>query len=99
MLQLDRVLDTSPEELDAYRRGLKADRQDRQDRQELTSRRTGSLLARMDVLAGTANAKVLLHPTPSRAVVDSGNDVATVEARAVQGASRSVRAEIAPGRA
>ena len=96
MLQLDRVLDTSAEELDAYRRGLKADRQ---DRLELTSRRTESLLARMDVLAGTANAKVLLHPTPSRAVVDSGNDVATVEARAVQGASRSVRAEIAPGRA
>jgi hypothetical protein len=85
VLQLDRVLDTSAEELDAYRRGLKADRQ---DRLELTSRRTESLLARMDVLAGTANAKVLLHPTPSRAVVDSSNDVATVEARAVQGASR-----------
>ena len=85
MLQLDRVLDTSPEELDAYRRGLKADRQ---DRLELISRRTEYLLARMGVLAGTANTKVLLHPTPSRAVVDSSNDVATVEARAVQGASR-----------
>ena len=31
----------------------------------------------MDVAAGTANAKMLLHPTASRAVVDSSNHVAT----------------------
>lgn len=74
VLELDRVLDESPEELDAYRRGLKAVRH---DRLKLISRTTESLLARMDVAAGTANAKVLLHPAASRAVVDSSNHVAT----------------------
>ncbi|GLW98804.1 hypothetical protein [Microtetraspora sp. NBRC 16547] len=74
VLELDRVLDASPEELDAYRRGLKAARH---DRLELISRSTESLLARMNVAVGTANAKVLLHPTASRAVVDSSNHVAT----------------------
>ena len=77
MLQLDRVLDTSPEELDAYRRGLKADRQ---DRLELISRRTEYLLARMGVLAGTANTKVLLHPATSPAVVQSREHVASIVA-------------------
>jgi hypothetical protein len=74
LLELDRVLDASAEEPDAYRRGLKAARQ---DRLELISRSTESLLARMDVAAGTANAKVLLHLPASRAVVDSSNHVAT----------------------
>jgi hypothetical protein len=72
-LELDRALDKSPEELDARRRGLKADRQ---NRLEVISQSTESLLARMDVAVGTANAKVLLHPAASRAVVDSSNHVA-----------------------
>ncbi|WP_424533563.1 hypothetical protein ACOZ38_39195 [Sphaerisporangium viridialbum] len=73
-LNLDRALDKSPEELDARRWGLKADRQ---NRLEVISQSTESLLARMDVAVGTANAKVLLQPAPSRAVVDSSNQVAT----------------------
>lgn len=72
VLELDRVLDASPEELDAHRLGLKAARQ---DRRELISRSTERLVARMDAVAGTANAKVLLHPAKSPAVVQSSNQV------------------------
>jgi hypothetical protein len=74
VLELDRVLDASPEELDGHRLGLKAARQDRLDH---ISRSTERLVARMNAAAGTANAKVLLHPTKSPAVVQSSNHVAT----------------------
>ncbi|MEV4455041.1 hypothetical protein [Microbispora sp. NPDC049633] len=73
VLELDRVLDTSPEELDRHRLGLRAARRNRLD---LISRSTGRLMARMEAAAGTANAKVLLHPTASRAVVHSSDQVA-----------------------
>ncbi|MFJ2034079.1 hypothetical protein [Streptosporangium sp. NPDC087985] len=74
VLELDRVLDTSPEELDQHRLGLRAARQ---NRLELISRSTEHLMARMNAAAGTANTKVLLHPTASRTVVHSSNHVAT----------------------
>lgn len=74
VLELDRVLDASPEELDGHRLGLKAARQ---RRLELISECTERLVARMDAAAGTANAKVLLHPTKSPAVVQASNHVAT----------------------
>ena len=73
VLELDRVLDASPEELDGHRLGLRAARQ---NRLELISRSTERLMARMDAAAGTANTKVLLHPTTSRDVVHSSNHVA-----------------------
>lgn len=73
VLELDRVLDASPDELDGHRLGL---RQARQNRLELISRTTELLVARMNVAAGMANAKVLLHPTASPAVVQSSNHVA-----------------------
>lgn len=74
VLELDRVLDASPEELDRHRLALKAARQNRLER---ISRSTEHLMARMDAAAGTANTKVLLHPTASRTVVHSSNHVAT----------------------
>ncbi|KOV51230.1 hypothetical protein ADL00_41250 [Streptomyces sp. AS58] len=74
VLELDRVLDVSPEELNGHRLGLKAARQ---DRLEHISRSTDRLVARMNVAAGTANARVLLHPTKSPAVVQASNHVAT----------------------
>ncbi|WP_448319038.1 hypothetical protein, partial [Streptomyces sp. CO7] len=74
VLELDRVLDASPEELDRHRLGLRAARQKRTDH---IARVTEHLLGRMNAAAGTANAKVLLHPTTSRAVVHSSNHVAT----------------------
>jgi hypothetical protein len=72
VLELDRVLDASPDELDRHRLGLKAARR---DRLELISQSTERLLARMTAAAGTANSKVLLHPTRSPAVVESSNHV------------------------
>ncbi|MEU8692393.1 hypothetical protein [Streptomyces sp. NPDC048665] len=74
VLELDRVLDSSPEELAAHRLGLKAARQDRLDH---IARSTGRLLSRIDAAIGTANSKVLLHPAKSPAVVQSGNHIAT----------------------
>ena len=74
VLELDRVLDASPDELDQHRLALRAARQ---NRLELIARSTEHLMTRMDAAAGTANTKVLLHPTSSRAVVRSSNHVAT----------------------
>ena len=73
VLELDRVLDSSPDELDRHRLALRAARNNRLD---LISRSTEHLMARMDVAAGAANGKVLLHPTNSREVVQSSNHVA-----------------------
>jgi hypothetical protein len=73
VLELDRVLDASPGELDGHRLGLKAARQ---DRLELISRCTERLLARMNTAAGTANNKILMHPAKAPAVVHSSNHVA-----------------------
>ncbi|WP_433151919.1 hypothetical protein ACQPZ8_16340 [Actinomadura nitritigenes] len=77
VLELDRVLDASPEELDEHRLALRAARQDRLER---ISRCTERLMARMDAAAGTANTKVLLHPSASRSVVQSSNEVAVAVA-------------------
>jgi hypothetical protein len=73
VLEIDRVLDASPEELDRHRLAL---RTARNNRLELISRSTERLMARMDAAAGTANTKVLLHPSTSRDVVHSSNQVA-----------------------
>jgi hypothetical protein len=77
VLELDRVLDTAPADLDGHRLGLKASRQKRLD---TIARSTERLMARIDAAAGTANAKVLLHPTTSVAVVQSGERVASAVA-------------------
>ncbi|MEU3453445.1 hypothetical protein ABZ671_07555 [Micromonospora sp. NPDC006766] len=74
VLELDRVLDASPGELDGHRLGLKAARK---NRLELISRCTEHLMDRMAAAAGTANSKVLLHPMDSPAVVQSSNHVST----------------------
>ncbi|MFF1688448.1 MULTISPECIES: hypothetical protein [unclassified Streptomyces] len=72
ILELDRVLDTAPDELDRHRLGIRIARENRMD---LISRNTERLMARMHAAAGTANAKVLLHPTASRHVVHARNHV------------------------
>lgn len=74
ILELDRVLEVSPDDVDRHRSALKSARQ---NRLEKIARSTEQLMVRMDAAAGTANAKVLLHPTTSRAVVNSSNFVAT----------------------
>lgn len=72
VIELDRVLDAAPEELERHRLGL---RTARQNRQELIARCTERLIACMTEAAGTANAKVLLHPNASRDVVHASNHV------------------------
>ncbi|MFD5491402.1 hypothetical protein ACFWH4_00310 [Streptomyces sp. NPDC127091] len=74
VLELDRVLDAHPDQLDQHRLGLRAARQNRLD---LISRSTERLVIRMKSAADAANAKVLLHPTKSPVVVQSSNHVVT----------------------
>lgn len=74
ILELDRVLEVSPADVERHRTALHTARRNRLQRM---ARSTEQLMARMDAAAGTANAKVLLHPTTSRAVVNSSNVVAT----------------------
>jgi hypothetical protein len=73
VVELDRVLDASPEELNRHRLGLQSARR---DRLELISERTELLLGRMNAAVGRANSKVLFNPKQSPAVVTSSNHVA-----------------------
>ncbi|GAB3678232.1 hypothetical protein [Angustibacter aerolatus] len=73
VLEIDRVLDGSPEEVDRHRTGLQAARHHRLD---LITRTTERLMVRLDAAARAANAKVLLHPAASRSVVSASNHVA-----------------------
>lgn len=72
ILEIDRVFDTSPEELDRHRVGLQTARQ---RRRELISQTTAQLILRMDAAAHRANAKVLTNPLSSRVVVQARNEV------------------------
>lgn len=94
VLELDRVLDASPEELDGHRLGLKAARQ---NRLELITKATERLIARMDAAVSTANTKVLMHPTKAPAVVQSSNHLSTAildfhERLGIEGARESAEA-------
>lgn len=73
VLELDRVLDAEPAELERHRAGLQAARRKRREQIATTTR---SLLARMDAAASTANEKTLLHPFKAANVVRSSNEVA-----------------------
>lgn len=73
VLELDRVLDEAPEELDSHHAGLIKARQNRLDR---IGRSTAALLAQMDETVRRANAKVLLNPFDSPAAVKSSKQVA-----------------------
>lgn len=77
VLELDRVLDASPDDLNGHCLGLKAARQ---ARLQLLSRTTERLTTRLDAAATRANSKVLMHPAKSRHVVDASNHVGTAVA-------------------
>ncbi|MCE0509351.1 hypothetical protein LVJ59_09900 [Microbacterium sp. KKR3/1] len=72
VIELDRVLQTSPEELDRHRIAL---RTARANRAEVITQATRQLLNRMDVAASLANSKVLFNPIESPAIVRSRNAV------------------------
>lgn len=73
ILELDRVLGSTPDELDTHRRAIK---DARRNRLELIERTTRDLTKRMDAAADRANSKVLFKPLASPAVVESRNRVA-----------------------
>ncbi|NLT26503.1 MAG: hypothetical protein GXX90_07625 [Microbacteriaceae bacterium] len=70
VLELDRVLDDSPADIDGHRSAL---REERELRRERITEATRGLLERIEAAADTANERVLLHPTKAGAVVRSGN--------------------------
>lgn len=72
ILEIDRVLDPSPDELELHRAGLA---EARRNRVELIAGSTARLMARMDAAAGTANAQVLLHSSTASSAVRSSNQV------------------------
>jgi len=74
VLELDRVLDASPDDLDSHRLGLVTARQ---NRLELIGRSTARLLIQMDETVRKANSKVLFNPFDSPAAVKSSNQLAT----------------------
>lgn len=73
VLELDRVLDSSTDDVERHRAALRAARAKRRDD---ISRSTARLLSRMDAAAVGANEQVLLHPLKAGRVVRSGNEVA-----------------------
>lgn len=73
ILELDRVLDSSPDDVDRHRTALKAARAKRRDD---ISKSTARLLSRMDAAAVGANQQVLFHPLKAGRVVRSGNELA-----------------------
>ena len=74
VLELDRVLETAPEELEQHRAGLTLARA---NRREMISRSTAQLIERMNAAAARANKRVLLNPLDSPAVVRASNRVAS----------------------
>lgn len=73
ILELDRVLDSTPGDVDNHRAALRAARAKRRDD---ISKSTERLLSRMDAAAVGANEQTLLHPLKAHRVVRSGNEVA-----------------------
>jgi hypothetical protein len=72
VLELDRVADTSPHELDRHRVGLHLARQNRLDVIGTACRR---LVIRMNEASSRANQKVLFNPFASPRVVNASNQV------------------------
>ena len=72
ILELDRVLETAPDDLAGHRLGLKAARQDRLN---AISRSTERLVARIQTAASTANSRVLFNPIQSPAVVEASASI------------------------
>ena len=72
ILELDRVSDSSPEELDQHRIGLKSARQ---DQLRFILEGTVYLLVRIKAAVEKANSKVLFNPVQSPTVIKAGNQI------------------------
>ena len=73
VIEIDRVLDSSPEELDQHRLGLEIAREDRFLKIAASTQR---LLESMNIARDLANLKVLFHPVGSKKIVETANRVA-----------------------
>ena len=73
VIELDRVFDASPVELDEHRLGLKKAREDRLVK---IASATHRMLGSMNIATNTANLKVLFNPRDSKNVVTVANQVA-----------------------
>ena len=74
VLEIDRVLDAAPAELDQHRIALRVARQ---NRLQSIAGTTQQLILRMDDAAKSSNATIVLNPFSSRAVVRASNKVAS----------------------
>lgn len=72
LLELDRVLDADPQDGEAHRTALRANRD---KRVKLFADTTNHLLERLETAATEANTKVLLNPFSARTVVGTSNHV------------------------
>lgn len=72
VLELDRVLDSTPEQLDRHREAVQAGRQ---RRRELIASTTARLLGRIDATAQFADKQVLMHPVKAGLVARSSNEI------------------------
>ncbi len=72
VLELDRVLDASPEELESHHTGLLKARANRLER---IGRSTAALLTQMNETVSKANSKVLFNPFDAPAAVKASNQV------------------------
>ena len=77
VLELDRVLGAAPEQLEQHRAGIRVARQHRLD---VIERSTGRLMVRMDDAAGTADAKMLLHPRAAQ-TIKASNELVGAQVR------------------
>lgn len=78
VLELDRVLTSTPEEIDRHRHGLALARQKRLD---LITANTERLADRVALAADLANTHVLLHPFKPREIVQASERLTTEVAR------------------
>ena len=74
VLELDRVMETAPDDLLGHRVGVIAARE---ERLEVISRSTEALVARIQEAASRANSRVLFNPMQSPAVVEASSKVTT----------------------
>ncbi|HIW91287.1 MAG TPA: hypothetical protein H9870_06475 [Candidatus Corynebacterium avicola] len=73
-LELDRVAETEPQNLESHRQGLQSARESRWMK---VGNVLSGLLARINDASRRANSKVLLHPIPAGRVVRSGNHLSS----------------------
>lgn len=74
VLELDRVLDAAPGELDKHRIALK---EARAKRLALIGQSVDSLVGRLDAAAHHANENVFLHPIAAKSIVVASNSIAS----------------------